>query len=604
MRAWRWLLAPVAVLLVSAGCGNPARPDCAYSVTVSSTAFGATGGSGAAVVTPAPSTPGCSWTVQSNTSWLTFTGTTSGTRQTTVGYQVGNNATGAARTGTITVGWDGPDGSGSADAAISQGGAPPLMIFPTSQSVPASGADESVAVSATSWTATVTAGGSFVTITSGATSNSRGSVTYTVAANTTNSSRSAAIFITGPSGSATLPITQSGVGTILSVSPTNPPAVAAGGQSSGLSASVAANVPWTASVSSDATSWLSITSGVSGNGNGTITYAVAANNGGSRTGTITVTGGGLAATVTVTQSGTGPTSSITVSPPAATVGPGAQSGTAQVTANVTWMASVSSDATSWLHVTNAPGTTGTTTLAYAADPNSGGERHGDINLSGGTATAKFTVTQQQATVITPFITLANPNPSQVGANGGTFSASVHSNTTWAAVVDSGDASWLTVNPPSSGSNDGSFSYTVGPNSTAARPGHIRVKFNDGTVGDTLNVSQASGVLTASFAWNGTPCTFTSTGNSGDAANHWTGCAFDASASTGPIQTYEFHWVSPSGSLLSPTPLTTPTLSSGQAPCNLTGGVDADINVYLIVKSGAASSTPVSKTIHVIHGGCV
>ena len=69
--------------------------------------------------------------------------------------------------------------------------------------------------------------------------------------------------------------------------------------SEGQAFSVAANVPWTATKTAP---WIGITSGASGEDNGTVVYSLQANSTGvARSGTITVAGGGLTRTFTVNQ---------------------------------------------------------------------------------------------------------------------------------------------------------------------------------------------------------------------------------------------------------------------------------------------------------------
>ena len=80
-----------------------------------------------------------------------------------------------------------------------------------------------------------------------------------------------------------------------SISPTNANFTASGGTGS-LSVSTQAGCPWTAS--SGAT-WMTITSGSSGTGNGTVHYSIASNTGGSRTSSSTIAG----QVFTVAQSG-------------------------------------------------------------------------------------------------------------------------------------------------------------------------------------------------------------------------------------------------------------------------------------------------------------
>jgi hypothetical protein len=491
MRAWRWLLSLLVVSLATAGCSNPARPDCAYSVTLATATYASAGGNGSVVVSPAPSTPGCSWTLSSNANWLTLTGTTTGTRQTTTAYRVDANTTSATRTAKVSVSWDGPGGGGSADGTISQSGVTisPPVLSGTNPSPAAGGGNFTVNVATSgSWAATVVS--SFVTITSGATGNGNGSFTYAVAANTTSSSRTATIIVTGLGGSTTFTITQAGINssTVLSVSPTNPPAVASAGQS-GLTAQVTANVAWTASVDGASTSWLSITNGSSGNGGGTLTYAVGANAGANRTGTITVSGGGATATVTVTQLGINPTLSL-ANPNPAIVGSAGQSGlTANVNSNLNWTATVEAGAASWLSVTGGSPGTNTGAFTYSVGPNTGAARTGLITVAGGGLSATLTVTQS---AFQPSIVVGNPNPTQVAAGGQSgITASITANVSWTASVESGAASWLSITGGSPGNNNGTLTYAVAANVSVGRTGIITIAGGGATA--TLTVSQAAGV---------------------------------------------------------------------------------------------------------------
>ena len=74
-------------------------PTCSFTVSSSSQAIGASGGSGNFGVT---SPAGCAWTAQSNAAWLTTT--SSGNGNGTVNYSVAQNTATTPRSGTITVG--------------------------------------------------------------------------------------------------------------------------------------------------------------------------------------------------------------------------------------------------------------------------------------------------------------------------------------------------------------------------------------------------------------------------------------------------------------------------------------------------------------------
>lgn len=162
------------------------------------------------------------------------------------------------------------------------------------------------------------------------------------------------------------------------------------------------NCSWTAT--SNAT-WITITAGSSGTGNGTVAYNIAANSGLARTGTMTIAG----LTFTVNQ-GSGCTYSI--SPSSASPGAGGVTGsTVAVTAGAgcSWMAA-SNDG--WITITSGSSGTGSGTVSYSVAVNSGVARTGTATIGGQT----FTVTQAGAAVTTTTTTTSS------GGGGGCFIA--------------------------------------------------------------------------------------------------------------------------------------------------------------------------------------
>jgi Putative binding domain, N-terminal/Viral BACON domain len=130
------------------------------------------------------------------------------------------------------------------------------------------------------WTASSSAG--WLTVTGGGSGTGNGTVNYSVAANTASGARSATLTI----GTAAFTVTQNG-SCAFTATPTSQgfnPASATGT----VTVSAASGCSWTATRSG---SWITITSGASGTGNGTVRYRVSANTGSSsRTGTLTVAG--------------------------------------------------------------------------------------------------------------------------------------------------------------------------------------------------------------------------------------------------------------------------------------------------------------------------
>jgi len=242
-----------------------------------------------------------SWTATASASWITITSGASGSGNGTIKYTLAANTGTSKREGTIKV----KCGSITRTCSITQD--KPLLIggktslSRTYENTKQSGCYFSVTCSQSPWTAVSSA--SWVTLTSDSKSGTgSGKVTYSVAANTTSSQRSATIKVTSRSLTRTCTITQK--------AGAEPTLTIGGGKTSmsrqyscepktGESFSVACNGSWTATASA---SWITITTGKSGSGNGTIKYSLAENTGTSkREGTIKVKCGSITRTCTITQ---------------------------------------------------------------------------------------------------------------------------------------------------------------------------------------------------------------------------------------------------------------------------------------------------------------
>jgi len=177
--------------------------------------------------------------------------------------------------------------------------------LPAPSSFAASGGNGSINVSTSSdcpWTAS--SNDSWITITSGASVMGSGTVSFVVNSNTSASSRTGSLRVAGQ----TVTVSQeAGATCTYTLNPTQQDITAAGGPgSAGVSA--ATGCPWTASSN---VAWITVTAGLSGSGNGTVVYSVAANSStSSRTGTLTVAGN----TLKVTQAASAGVPAISVSP--------------------------------------------------------------------------------------------------------------------------------------------------------------------------------------------------------------------------------------------------------------------------------------------------
>ena len=161
-------------------------------------------------------------------------------------------------------------------------------ISPTSQSFSAAGGTGSVGVTTQTgcpWTASENA--TWIHITSGASGNGNGSVGYTVDANTSSSPRTGTMTVAGQ----VFTVNQSGAATCtFSISPTTASYTRTGGTGTvAVTVTAGTGCNWTAVSNA---SWITITGGASGSGNGTVSYSVGPYGGPpkKRTGTATIAG--------------------------------------------------------------------------------------------------------------------------------------------------------------------------------------------------------------------------------------------------------------------------------------------------------------------------
>ena len=166
----------------------PAAP-CATSTSSVSKFFPETGGEDTIAVTA-----GCSWQAVSNASWITITSPDSGTGNGTVSYLVRDNLTGAPRTGTMTI-------AGITFTVTQAGGAAgcaPVVSPLNAAFSAAASTNNSINVTVSSncaWQAVSDV--SWITITSNCCGMGNGSVTYSVAANTSGGGRRGTITVAG-----------------------------------------------------------------------------------------------------------------------------------------------------------------------------------------------------------------------------------------------------------------------------------------------------------------------------------------------------------------------------------------------------------------------
>lgn len=313
------LLATTAVLcaLAAGACSkessNPGTPTCSVSPgTASTTTFGVSGGTGTVAVTAGS---GCAWTSVSNASFITITQGATGSGNGTVAFTVAANP-GATRTGTMTV-------AGTTITISQAGGDPPPPQASFSAPTPVSPIGG----------VTIDTARPTLTVNNAGVTGTPGTVTYRFEVSDQSS------FPNDPARTFSVEGVAQGNGTTGGVIPrdlgpsvlwywharatngnavgpysatetfrtasvcsftlsTTAIAAATSGDSQTVTVTTGSACSWTATSNA---SFITVASGASGTGNGTVTLTIAANTGGARTGTVTIAG----QTVTVTQGETG-----------------------------------------------------------------------------------------------------------------------------------------------------------------------------------------------------------------------------------------------------------------------------------------------------------
>lgn len=425
---------------------NQAAGSCSFTLSPASSSIASTGGSGGFTITA--SNQGCSWTaVNNNPDLITLTSGDSGTGNGRIDFTVGANSQTNSRTGTITV--------GNATHTVTQSSACRISASPTGANFAGAGGSGTIAVTTQgagcSWTATPNH--SFITITSGGSGTSNGTVNYSVAANVTGADRVGSISINDFG----FTIFQSSNCTYtLSSQSISLPAV--GGSSS---FSITTTCPWTAVSSSD---WITIVPST-GTGNGAVAFTVAGNTSSlARTGTITIG----SSTFRINQEGV--SCSVQVNPSSFNVPRQGDTYTVNVDApqGCDWGASSTAS-----FISIAKGDAGFS-FTVAANPQP--ETRKAVITAGDKTIA---VTQDPA--VCDF--QLTPGRASYGSNGGSGAFRVATTCAWTA---QSQASWIVIPQAStSGNGDGTVQFNVARlTGSEGRSGTIRIGTSTFTVTQT------------------------------------------------------------------------------------------------------------------------
>ncbi|MGF1571503.1 MAG: BACON domain-containing protein [Sumerlaeia bacterium] len=442
----------------------------------------------------------CTWTAASLAPWIVLTGDTNGAGDSTLAYEVKPFYGTPARVGEIVVRL--PNGDDTLTTlTITQTDVSDVEADASSAILDQRGAagaftaqfTDNVTMANTPWTATVTQGADWLTITSDTAGNGTTQINYLAETLYTGGTRVGIITVSLANGdTATHTVTQTDNCDVNAV-PASANFTQDGGSGSFL-ADFANNTtmldcPWNAEVTSGAI-WVTITGSTSGTGDSTIEYVVAPFFlGGTRTAVITVTlPNGDVTTHTINQTD----NCIPAAVPSA-LGYNQNGGTGNFEVQLTnggvqtcpWSVSTSSN---WVTITGDGNGEGNGSVQYSVAPFFlGGTRTATITVTlDNGLTAIHTVTQTDECDVTAVPATAMYD--QGGASGeflAQFAQANQLDCPWNASVTSG-ASWITITGSTEGTGTSTISYNVAPFFTGngnppVRTGVITVTLTNGDV---------------------------------------------------------------------------------------------------------------------------
>jgi hypothetical protein len=451
--------------------------ECRFTVTPPAPTVAAPGGT---VTIQVQASASCPWTATTEAGWLRITAGATGKGDGAAALTVDANS-GEARSATVLVAGTTvtvTQASGLASAPPPPAPPPPApppppppspppppactySIQPNGQTIGASGGTGTINVttntSTCAWTAVSNTG--WITVTNGASGTGSGRVTFSVTANP-GASRTGTISVAGH----TFTLSQAGVSCSYSISPSSK-AMPHTSDTATVTVSAGASCEWTAAPH---VSWITIASGKTGTGAGTVKLNVAANPGAARTGTVSI----AAQTFTVTQAAAACT--YVLSPSSIDIPSGGGDGATTVTAGAScaWTAVAN---VPWITIVSDASGTGTATVRFHVGANGGAARSGTVTIGGQT----LTVTQQA--VPCTFVIAPTSQAFVSGGGSGTVSVTTGGSCGWTAATN--NAEWLTITGGAAGTGSGAVTFSVGVNAGPQRTGTLTI------AGQTFTVTQ-------------------------------------------------------------------------------------------------------------------
>ncbi len=453
--------------------------SCTYAIDPPSIGVPSSGGNRSFTVT---TFTGCSWIAEETSSWIDIYSGNSGNSTGTVEYTVQPNTSALMRTATIMV--------NGQTHTITQGGVSCSYSLSEYSHSFGSGAGSRTFNVITSdgcdWQANANAG--WVNITDGFSGNGTGTVSFTVEANTSTSSRSTTII----AGDRTYSISQAGTACDYSLSEYSH-SFGSGAGSRTFSVITSDGCDWQANANAG---WVNITDGFSGNGTGTVSFTVEANTSTSSRSTTIIAGD---RTYSISQAGTA--CDYSLSEYSHSFGSGAGSRTFNVITSdgCDWQANANAG---WVNITDGFSGNGTGTVSFTVDANTSTISRSTTIIAGWRV---YSISQ--AGLACEFS--ISPETQMVPSEGGdrTFSVNTSVGCAWTATENS---DWISL-INGSGTGPGTVTFNVLANTdeltrtttiniqgqthsiTQAAPlfsQEIKMIANDGSAGDEFGTSIA------------------------------------------------------------------------------------------------------------------
>ena len=493
---YQGLVATTSAGAVNAGDSVPVTltvapaPPCTYVVNPTDGSSPNTGGSGGFDVAAGPT---CAWTAVPSQPWVTITSGASDTGNGTVSYSVASNPDPAARNATINL-------NGTLYTITQFGTDCSFAINPGTVFATSAGGTANVAITASSASCAWTATSATLTL-SAAAGTGNATIDVTVPPNPDPGSR----ILTATIGGNTFTVNQTGISCSVSLSPYSA-TVAAAGASGSVGITTPAGCTYNTVLGP---SWISVTSGASGVGNGSLLYSVDPNSTTvPRTGSLTIGGQSFQ----ITQDGLPCSVTLNTSALGSPYGSSGGAGTIGITTN--------GPGCSWAASSDSP---------WATPSSSSGVGSGPLGITIGVngaptpRSAALTVGGQTINVTQSGIACSYALDTTSGsapATGGTGGLRVlaPSGCAWSATANDG---WLSiVSSGSSGTGDVSFGASANGSATP-RSGTLTV------AGLTYTVNQAGAACGYSITGSSTSPLLSADGVAGqtfDFSTTFAGCS--------------------------------------------------------------------------------